>query len=215
MSSDPTPDPVPTPDEPIDPREAQLPRPKFWERVEDGGERFLFASRWLLAPLYVGMVVALIAIVIKFFQELWKLISHIIGASGDNVILEVLALIDLALLANLVLIVIFAGYENFVSKIVAARRSEDRPKWMGHVDFSGLKMKLIGSIVAISAIGLLADFIGMEDASYHFDATLLMWRVILHLTFVASGVLFAIMDWLGEKRLLITKETHGHGDHED
>lgn len=190
-------------------------RPRWYGRVEDGGERLLFASRWLLAPLYVGMVVALVAIVIKFFQELWILIVHIVDASGDTVILEVLALIDLGLLANLVLIVIFAGYENFVSKIVAARRSEDRPRWMGHVDFSGLKMKLIGSIVAISAIGLLADFIGMEDQGHRIDAPLLMWRVVLHLTFVASGVLFAIMDWLGEKRLLITKQTHGHADDDD
>ena len=189
-------------------------RPRWYERVEDGGERFLFASRWLLAPLYLGMVVALVAIIVKFFQELWHLVSHIVDANGDTVILGVLALIDLALLANLVLIVIFAGYENFVSKIAAARKSEDRPNWMGHVDFSGLKMKLIGSIVAISAIGLLADFIGMEDDA-HIDAALLTWRVVLHLTFVVSGVLFAIMDWLGEKRLLITKQTHGHADEDD
>lgn len=190
-------------------------RPRWYNRAEDAGERLLFASRWLLAPLYVGMVVALVAILIKFVQELWLLVTHIIGATGDEVILEVLALIDLGLLANLVLIVIFAGYENFVSKIAAARRSEDRPRWMGHVDFSGLKMKLIGSIVAISAIGLLADFIGMEDAGHKLDAKLLTWRVVLHLTFVASGVLFAVMDWLGEKRLLITKQTHGHGDEDD
>ncbi len=185
------------------------------ERVEHGGERFLFASRWLLAPLYVGMVVAVVAIGIKFFQELWHLVTHIVGFTGDEVIGSILALIDLALLANLVLIVIFAGYENFVSKIAVARNSEDRPRWMGHVDFSGLKMKLIGSIVAISAIGLLADFTNLEGAGRHLDETLLMWRVILHLTFVLSGVLFAIMDWLGEKRLLITKQTHGHADEGD
>ncbi|MGN6326278.1 TIGR00645 family protein [Pseudolysinimonas sp.] len=189
--------------------------PRWYEQVEHGGERFLFASRWLLAPLYVGMVVAVVAVGIKFFQELWHLITHIVGFTGDQVISSILALIDLALLANLVLIVIFAGYENFVSKIAAARRSEDRPRWMGHVDFSGLKMKLIGSIVAISAIGLLADFTNLEEPGKRLDETLLMWRVILHLTFVVSGVLFAIMDWLGEKRLLITKQTHGHADESD
>jgi uncharacterized protein (TIGR00645 family) len=186
-------------------------------KVEHAGERLLFASRWLLAPLYLGMVVALIAIVIKFFQELWELVTHIVSSSGDDVVLGVLALLDLALLANLVLIVIFAGYENFVSKIAVARRAEDRPQWMGHVDFSGLKMKLIGSIVAISAIGLLADFTGLTEVEKGapFDERLLLWRVVLHLTFVASGVLFAVMDWLGEKRLLITKQTHGHGDPSD
>jgi uncharacterized protein (TIGR00645 family) len=189
------------------------PTPTRWyERIEHGGERFLFASRWILAPLYVGMIVALIAVGIKFFQELWHLVTHLVGFTGDEVIGSILALIDLALLANLVLIVIFAGYENFVSKIAAARRSEDRPRWMGHVDFSGLKMKLIGSIVAISAIGLLGDFTKLEEPGAHLDEPLLMWRVILHLTFVLSGVLFAIMDWLGEKRLVLTKQTHGHAD---
>ncbi|NNC12386.1 TIGR00645 family protein [Planctomonas sp. JC2975] len=179
--------------------------------VEHAGERFLFASRWLLAPLYVGLVVALVAIAIKFFQELWHLTTHIIDSTGDDIVLSVLALLDLGLLANLVLIVIFAGYENFVSKIAAARKSEDRPHWMGHVDFSGLKMKLIGSIVAISAIGLLADFTGLTKKD-HIDTNELMWRVVLHLTFVVSGLLFAVMDWVGERRMLLTKQTHGHAD---
>lgn len=192
----------------------QTTRAPWYKRVESGGERFLFASRWVLAPLYVGLVIGLIAIAIKFFQELWHLVSHIIGYDGDQVVLSILALLDLVLLANLVLIVIFAGYENFVSKIAAARNSEDRPRWMGHVDFSGLKMKLIGSIVAISAIGLLADFTGLSKQD-HISSEDLIWRIVLHLTFVVSGVLFALMDWLGEKRLLITKETHGQVDEGD
>lgn len=174
-------------------------------KIEHAGERFLFASRWLLAPLYLGMVVALVLIAIKFFQELWHLTTHVIDASGQEVVLGTLALLDLALLANLVLIVIFAGYENFVSKIKAARNSEDRPAWMGHVDFSGLKMKLIGSIVAISAIGLLQDYFTYNADSDH---TVQFWRIMLHLTFVLSGLLFALMDWLGEKRLALTKLTH-------
>ncbi|GAB3615114.1 YqhA family protein [Humibacter ginsengisoli] len=188
-------------------------RTRWYEQVEHAGERFLFASRWLLAPLYLGLVVALVAIAIKFFQELWHLITHIIDSTGDDIVLSVLALLDLGLLANLVLIVIFAGYENFVSKIAAARKSEDRPRWMGHVDFSGLKMKLIGSIVAISAIGLLADFTGLAE-DHRIDTGELLWRVVLHLTFVVSGLLFAVMDWLGEKRLLLTRQTHGHADDE-
>ena len=176
-------------------------------RLEHGSERFLFAARWLLAPLYVGMVVALIVILIKFFQELWHLVSHVIGASSDDVVLGVLALLDLALLANLVIIVIFAGYENFVSKIASARYAEDRPTWMGHVDFSGLKMKLIGSIIAISAIGLLQDF---TEVGINFSAENQFWRIMLHLTFLISGVAFAFMDWLGEKRLILTKESHSN-----
>jgi uncharacterized protein (TIGR00645 family) len=179
--------------------------------VERAVERLLFSSRWILAPLYIGLILALVVIVVKFFQKLWLVAVTWIESSYEDVMLGVLALLDLALLANLVLIVIFAGYENFVSKIDAARGDEDRPRWMGHVDFSGLKMKLIGSIVAISAIGLLQDFTNIATM----DSTELMWRVIVHLTFVVSGVLFAIMDWLGEKRLLITRATHGHADETD
>ncbi|WEO78804.1 TIGR00645 family protein [Cryobacterium sp. SO2] len=182
------------------------PRPRSARALalEHASEVFLFSSRWLLAPLYIGMVVALVAIAIKFFQELWHLISHVVSASADDLVLSVLALLDLALLGNLVIIVIFAGYENFVSKIAVARNAEDRPTWMGHIDFSGLKMKLIGSIVAISAIGLLQDFteVGKFTPEEQF------WRLMLHLTFLLSGVGFAFMDWLGEKRLILAKISH-------
>jgi uncharacterized protein (TIGR00645 family) len=184
------------------------PRSKNALALEHGSERFLFASRWLLAPLYIGMVLALIAIGIKFFQELWHLISHVAADSADDLVLGVLALLDLALLANLVIIVIFAGYENFVSKITVARDAEDRPTWMGHIDFSGLKMKLIGSIVAISAIGLLQDFTEIGN----FTAEDQFWRIMLHLTFLLSGVGFAFMDWLGEKRLILAKISHSEDD---
>jgi len=187
------------------------PKPKhsFLFQIEHASERFLFASRWLLAPFYIGLVVALVVILVKFFQELWHIVEHIIDIDGEGLILGILALLDLTLLANLVLIVIFAGYENFVSKIASARNAEDRPSWMGHVDFSGLKMKLIGSIVAISAIGLLQDYFTYDSKS---DASVQFWRIMLHLTFVVSGLLFAVMDWLGEKRLALTKQTHSTGD---
>ena len=113
-------------------------------------------------------------------------------------ILLALTLIDLSLAANLVLIVIFSGYENFVSKINAGRR-EDRPEWMGTIDFSALKLKLIASIVAISGIALLKAFLEIQDPEHALDVTHLMWMVIIHLTFVASGVLLAVMDWLSSR----------------
>lgn len=195
------------------------PKPAAASLVEHGIERFLFWTRWLLAPIYLGMVVALLAILVKFIEEVVTVVGHVVSNSagedahgevveysGELLILDVLALIDLGLLANLVLIVIFAGYENFVSKLTSARASEDRPTWMGHIDFSGLKMKLIGSIVAISAIGLLADFIGLADDD--FDPQELKWRIILHIVFLLSGVGFAFMDWLGEKRLQVAQVTH-------
>jgi uncharacterized protein (TIGR00645 family) len=110
----------------------------------------------------------------------------------------------LSLAGNLVLIVIFSGYENFVSKIDTGG-SEDRPAWMGTLDFSGLKMKLIGSIVAISVISLLRAFVSLTEPGVPFDERKMMWLIILHLTFLASGFMFALMDWLAtlseERRL--------------
>lgn len=175
--------------------------------IEDRLERALFASRWLLAPLYVGLVVGLVVVALKFFVALWKLVSHFsIDAPVDDVTVDILSLIDIALLGNLLIIVIFAGYENFVSKMAASENSVDRPSWMGHVDFSGLKMKLIGSLVAISVILLLKDFVAVEHSGKETDYEAIAWRIGLHFTFVISGVLFAVMDYWGAKRqaLLVT-----------
>jgi uncharacterized protein (TIGR00645 family) len=123
-------------------------------------------------------------------------------ASAQTFTLDLLALLDLTLLANLILMVIFAGYENFVSRIDVATESKDRPHWMGTIDFSGLKIKLIGSLVAISVIELLKDFIELAGDAEVGEGT--VWRVLIHLTFVLSGVLFALMDWIADKR-----EFHG------
>ena len=114
----------------------------------------------------------------------------------QEITLKILELLDVVLLGNLIIIVIFAGYENFVSKINVATDSVDRPHWMGRVDYSGLKIKLIGSLVAISVIELLKDFM-MEGA---YDDKTQMWRIIIHITFVISGVLFALMDFIADKR---------------
>jgi len=161
-------------------------------------ETGLFRSRWLLAPFYVGLVVSLGMLLWAFTIELWDGLQHIAHPEPERVIVEVLSLIDLSLAANLVLIVVFSGYENFVSKIDTGN-SEDRPSWMGTLDFSGLKMKLIGSIVAISAISLLRAFIQLADVTAAYDWKRVYLLIILHLTFVISGVLFALMDYLGGK----------------
>ena len=129
---------------------------------------------------------------VRFGFEFVTTVKHVFQNEEHTFILDVLALLDIVLLGNLILIVIFAGYENFVSKIDAAHESEDRPHWMGTIDFSGLKLKLIGSLVAISVIELLKDFIGLGEGHKVDDS--LIWRVIIHLVFVVSGVMFAIMD---------------------
>jgi uncharacterized protein (TIGR00645 family) len=154
-------------------------------------EEGMFRSRWIMAPFYVGLVLTLAILLVKFAQELILFAPTVLQVSEAKVILGVLTLIDLVLAGNLLLMVIFAGYENFVSKIDTGN-SEDRPDWMGKVDFSGLKLKLIGSIVAISGIHLLKAFMDLKVI----DKENLMWLVIIHMAFVISGVLFAVMDYL-------------------
>ena len=122
--------------------------------IEKVLERFLFASRWLLAPFYVALVISLAILLLKTMQEIWHFVLHLPMATESEVILGVLSLIDLTFTGSLIVIVVFSGYENFVSKIDAAEH-KDWPDWMGKIDFTGLKLKLMSSIVAISAIQVL------------------------------------------------------------
>ncbi|MGZ3275909.1 MAG: TIGR00645 family protein [Caulobacteraceae bacterium] len=171
-----------------------MPGPKpLAERVL---ERGLFMSRWLMAPFYVGLAVALLALLVVFFGELVHELPRVMQMKPEDAILLALSLIDLSLAGNLLLIVTFSGYENFVSKFDLDHG--DRPDWMGTVDFSGLKMKLIASIVAISAIALLRAFMELGEGE-HIDQTKLMWMAGIHLTFVVSGVLLALMDFIASK----------------
>jgi uncharacterized protein (TIGR00645 family) len=164
-------------------------------QIETRFERGLFGSRWLMAPMYLGLIVSLAMLVIVFMRELIYYAPQAFTMSSDQVILVILTLIDLSLAGNLLLIVLFSGYENFVSKL-DIEDTTDRPPWMGTVDFSGLKMKLIASIVAISGIHLLKRFMEIGETETPLDEPQLMWLVIIHLTFVGSGVLLALMDWL-------------------
>ena len=164
--------------------------------IEEVVEQVLFGGRWLLAPLYVGLLLSLVPLIYRFFIEFLHLMEGVATLEMQEITLKILELLDVVLLGNLIIIVIFAGYENFVSKINVATNSVDRPHWMGRVDYSGLKIKLIGSLVAISVIELLKDFM-MEGA---YDDKTQMWRIIIHITFVISGVLFALMDFIADKR---------------
>jgi uncharacterized protein (TIGR00645 family) len=176
-------------------------------------ELLVFNSRWLLAPFYLGLVMCIFILLVKFGQELFHILPHVFDGSEGEIILAILTLVDMSLVANLLLIIIFSGYENFVSKI-NTEGHEDRPDWMGKVDFSGLKVKVIASIVAISAIELLKAFVnvGSEFTAVAHDAAgtgatleparwiwtaqdkAIAWKVMIHVILVISGVLFAVMD---------------------
>jgi uncharacterized protein (TIGR00645 family) len=165
------------------------------KRVERGLEGVLFNSRWLLAPFYIGLVVSLAVLLLKFVMMLWEFVLHAPGAKEADIILGVLSLIDVSLTANLILIVVFSGYENFVSRIDPTGHP-DWPEWMTKVDFAGLKQKLLASIVAISAIQVLKAFMNIDVI---FDAQKLGWLVGVHLVFVISTLVLALSDrWGGD-----------------
>jgi len=183
------------------------------KKLEHALELVIFNSRWLLAPFYLGLVLGIVMILVKFTQEFLHIawpVSHLLASKESDLILAVLTLVDMSLVANLLLIIIFSGYENFVSKIDTAGH-EDRPEWMGKVDFSGLKVKVIASIVAISAIELLKAFVNVgaqisasaasPETSWSWSATdtALAWKVGIHFVLVISGVLFAYMDKVAEE----------------
>lgn len=163
--------------------------PKERNIIERSLETFLFSSRWLLAPFYVALTVTLVILLIKCVQEVVHLVPLAWSSTESEVILGVLALVDLTLTGSLVVIVIFSGYENFVSKIEASDHT-DWPEWMAKIDFSGLKLKLLSSIVAISAVQVLKAFMNVRNIS---DREL-MWLVAIHVVFVVSGVLMALTD---------------------
>lgn len=155
-------------------------------------ENLLFQSRWLLAPFYFGLAISLGVLLVKFLAELGHLALHTLSFTESEVILGVLTLVDLALTGSLIIIVVFSGYENFVSKMDHSDHA-DRPEWMGTIDFAALKLKLLSSIVAISGVQLLRQFMSLGSISPEREREL-MWMVIIHVVFVFSSVLLALSD---------------------
>lgn len=168
------------------------------KKIEHIIEQGLFTSRWLMAPFYIGLVGALVIMLYSFIMELIYLFSNLQGITPDKAILGALSLIDLSLGGNLLLIVIFSGYENFVSKFDIGDH-KDRPEWQGTVDFFALKLKIVASVVAISSIYLLKVFMHIRDISNHE----IMWATIIHIVFVVSALLLAFMEkvMIGNKLL--------------
>jgi uncharacterized protein (TIGR00645 family) len=165
-------------------------------KFERAIEIILFQSRWLLAPFYLGLALCLVLMLIHFCRDLVHLVVKMPSATDSDVILGVLSLIDLGFTANLVLIVILSGYENFVSRIELGNH-HDRPDWMTKVDFGGLKQKLMTSIVAISAIQVLKAFMYIEQAGT-VDSLKLGWLVGIHLLFLGSLLVVVIADRLSD-----------------
>jgi uncharacterized protein (TIGR00645 family) len=155
-------------------------------------EKLLFASRWILAPIFLGLSLALMALAIKFFQEAYHLIAEVLIKEESDIVLSVLALIDISLVGSLIVMVMFSGYENFVSTIDT--RGTDTLGF-GKLDAGTLKLKVAASIVAISSIHLLRVFMQVgKDGDEALTNDQIMWYVILHMTFVFSALLLGVLD---------------------
>ena len=158
-------------------------------------ERFLenamYASRWLLAPVYFGLSLGLIALTIKFFQEIFHILPHIFSVSESDMILTLLSLVDMTLVGGLLVMVMFSGYENFVSQL-DINEGKEKLSWLGKMDATSLKNKVAASIVAISSIHLLRVFMDAKNV----PDNKLMWYVIIHPTFVLSAFVMGYLDRL-------------------
>lgn len=162
--------------------------------MEQFVEKLLYRSRWILAPIYLGLSIALVALGIKFFQEAAHLIIHIISLKEADMVLVVLSLIDMAMVGGLIVMVMMSGYENFVSKLDVGE-GEEKLGWLGTMDSSSLKAKIAASIVAISSIHLLKVFMNSEAI----NNDKIMWYVILHMTFVISAFAMGFLDILAAR----------------
>ncbi|HSG11354.1 MAG TPA: TIGR00645 family protein [Gammaproteobacteria bacterium] len=163
--------------------------------MEKTFERVMYATRWILAPIYLGLSLALLMLGIKFFEEALHALPLVFEMKETDLVLLVLSLVDLALVGGLLVMVMFSGYENFVSRIDVAEGTETLA-WLGKLDSGSLKQKVAASIVAISSIHLLKAF--MEAQQISNDK--LMWYVIIHLTFVLSAIGMAFVDRMNQKR---------------
>lgn len=161
--------------------------------MERSFERLMYASRWILAPIYLGLSIALLLLGIKFFEEAIHAVPFVLEYKEADLVLLTLSLVDIALVGGLLVMVMLSGYENFVSRIDVSEDTE-KLSWLGKLDSGSLKQKVAASIVAISSIHLLKAFMNAHNISND----KLMWYVIIHLTFVLSALGMALVDRMNQ-----------------
>lgn len=171
----------------------------MWER---GLEKAMLASRWLVAPIYLGLGLVLLALLIKFYQELFTLAPKILVIGEMDLILKILTLIDIVLIAGLIIMVMYASYETFIGKLNVSEHK--RAAWLDKLDAGSLKLKVATAIVAISSIHLLKAFMNVQDIAND----KLLWSVVLHLTFVVSAVLMGWLEYAQNKKTPSCKDVH-------
>jgi uncharacterized protein (TIGR00645 family) len=174
------------------------------KRLELAVESIILASRWLLVVFYLGLALALAVYALSFGKKLVEFLTQVLILNDTETILKILGLIDAALVASLVVMVIISGYENFVSRFDA---NEGEVHWLGTIDVGSLKVKVASTIVAISSIHLLQVF--LNSATY--SATQLMWLTLMHMAFVLSALLLAYIDRISVKKKIGTDDAEEPG----
>jgi uncharacterized protein (TIGR00645 family) len=172
----------------------------------------IFASRWLQAPLYFGLIVAQGVYVVLFGKELWHMITHFNGFTEAKIMLAVLGLVDVVMIANLLIMVIIGGYETFVARI-GLDDHPDQPEWLSHVNANVLKVKLAMAIIGISSIHLLKSFIEAPDTfakNPEHAGSILLWQTLIHLTFIVSAIALAAIDRMSVRKVLAEAGVNGH-----
>jgi len=157
------------------------------KKIENSLEMLVFASRWVQAPMYLGLIVASVLYAYKFLVELIHISVHIHTITEAQLMMGILTLVDIVMVGNLLVMVVIGGYATFVSRLSSIEHHEDRPDWLDHVDAGTLKIKMAGALVGISGIHLLKAFIEISDKSH----TDVMWQVIIHGVFLFSAVMLA------------------------
>lgn len=165
-------------------------------------EKLFYSARWILAPLFLGLSLALLVLALKFFQEVWHVLPHVFELSESDLILSLLSMVDMGLVGGLIVMVMYSSYENFVSRLDLDEKDSERLGWLGKMDAGSLKNKVAASIVAISSIHLLRIFMNISTI----ENDKLLWYVIVHLTFVLSAL---VMCWID----LLTRKAHQHDGH--
>ena len=165
-------------------------------------EKLFYSARWILAPLFLGLSLALLALALKFFQEVWHVLPHVFELSESDLILSLLSMVDMGLVGGLIVMVMYSSYGNFVSRLDLDEKDSERLGWLGKMDAGSLKNKVAASIVAISSIHLLRIFMNISTI----ENDKLLWYVIVHLTFVLSAL---VMCWID----LLTRKAHQHDGH--
>ena len=165
-------------------------------------EKLFYSARWILAPLFLGLSLALLALALKFFQEVWHVLPPVFELSESDLILSLLSMVDMGLVGGLIVMVMYSSYENFVSRLDLDEKDSERLGWLGKMDAGSLKNKVAASIVAISSIHLLRIFMNISTI----ENDKLLWYVIVHLTFVLSAL---VMCWID----LLTRKAHQHDGH--